>query len=300
MTTSSLCSYVNLTRNCSSRHGSAITKFTPHYMAGNLTARACADYFAGTGRQASSTYCIGSDGSIAQSVDEDMRPWTSSSSWNDRQAITVEVADVDNDTGEVTQAAWDALVALAVDVCQRYGFRLEYTGDRNGSLTEHRMFAATSCPGAYLHDRMARLASEVNARLDGGGTTYVPPASEASNDDGMRDFPQSPLVYDGYFGPLTVKQVQWCVRVKGYYTGWVDGDFGPMTKRALQSYLTDLGCYSGWIDGDFGILSTKALQTHLRQVGTYWTDGYGWCDIDGSWGRLTTIALQRAINGNLL
>lgn len=300
MTTSSLCSYVNLTSNCSSRHGSAITKFTPHYMAGNLTARGCADYFAGTGRQASSTYCIGSDGSIAQSVDEDMRAWTSSSAWNDRQAITVEVADVDNGTGEVTQAAWDALVALAVDVCQRYGFRLEYTGDRSGSLTEHRMFAATDCPGAYLHDRMGQLADEVNARLDGGGTTYVPPAGEASNGEGMRDFPQSPLAYDGYFGPLTTKQVQWCVRVKGYYTGWVDGDFGPMTKKALQSYLTDLGCYSGWVDGDFGTLSTKALQQHLRDVGTYWTDGYGWCDIDGSWGRLTTIALQRAINGNLL
>ena len=68
MTTSSLCSYVNLTSNCSSRHGNAITKLTPHYMAGNLTARACADYFASTGRQASSNYCIGSDGAIAQSV----------------------------------------------------------------------------------------------------------------------------------------------------------------------------------------------------------------------------------------
>ena len=118
--------------------------------------------------------------------------------------------------------------------------------------------------------------------------------------DGALDFPEDPLLYDGWFGPETVKQVQLCLRAHGLYSGLIDGDFGPMTKRALQSYLTDLGCYSGWIDGDFGILSTKALQTHLRQVGTYWTDGYGWCDVDGSWGRLTTIALQRAINGNLL
>jgi peptidoglycan hydrolase-like protein with peptidoglycan-binding domain len=300
MTASSLCSYLNLTKNCSSRHGNAITKFTPHYMAGNLTAQACTELFKDTSRQASSNYCIGSDGLIAQSVDEDMRAWTSSSAWNDCRAITVEVANVDNVTGEVTSAAWNALVALAVDVCKRYGFRLNYTGDRNGSLTEHRMFAATACPGPYLHDHMQQLADEVNAQLDGKEYTYVPPATEATNSDGMRDFPQSPLIYDGYFGPLTVKQVQWCVRVNGFYTGWIDGDFGPMTKKALQSYLTGLGCYSGWIDGDFGTLSTKALQQHLRDVGTYWTDGYGWCEIDGSWGKLTTIALQRAINGNLL
>jgi hypothetical protein len=39
------------------------------------------------------------------------------------------------------------LVNLCVDICKRYGFRLNYTGNANGSLTEHRMFASTSCPG---------------------------------------------------------------------------------------------------------------------------------------------------------
>ena len=62
------------------------------------------------------------------------------------------------------------MVGLCADICTRYRFRLNYTGDRNGSLTEHGMFASTACPGAWLHAHMGKLASEVNARLDGGST----------------------------------------------------------------------------------------------------------------------------------
>ena len=58
------------------------------------------------------------------------------------------------------------MIELAVDVCTRYGFRLEYDGTPNGSLTRHNMFAATSCPGPYLQDRFELLAKTVNARLD--------------------------------------------------------------------------------------------------------------------------------------
>lgn len=47
----------------------------------------------------------------------------------------------------MSQKTWDALVGLCADICTRYGFRLNYTGDRNGSLTEHGMFASTACPG---------------------------------------------------------------------------------------------------------------------------------------------------------
>mgnify|MGYP000851515173 CR=1 FL=1 len=70
----------------------------------------------------------------------------------------------------MSQKTWDALVGLCADICTRYRFRLNYTGDRNGSLTEHGMFASTACPGAWLHARMGKLASEVNERLDGGST----------------------------------------------------------------------------------------------------------------------------------
>ena len=128
------------------------------------------------------------------------------------------------------------------------------------------------------------------------------PASSGSSGmpDGALDFPEDPLLYDGWFGPETVKQVQLCLRVHGLYSGLIDGDFGPMTKKAFQRYLANLGYYSGLVDGDFGPMSTKALQSYLIDRGTYWKAGYGWCDVDGDWGSLTTIALQRAINGNLL
>lgn len=126
------------------------------------------------------------------------------------------------------------------------------------------------------------------------------PSGSSGMPDGAVDFPEDPLIYDGYFGPETTKQVQLCLRVHGLYSGYIDGDFGPMTKKAFQRYLANLGYYSGLVDGDFGPMSVRALQSYLRDRGTYWKAGYGWCDVDGDWGSLTTIALQRAINGNRL
>ena len=166
MTRSSLCTYTNITSNHSNgRGGNSVCKITPHYMCAYWSGRGCADYFASTSRQASSNYCIGVNGDIAMSVDEDDRAWTSSSGWNDRQAITIECGN--NDDSSLSDATWESLVSLCVDICQRYGFSLNYTGDQYGSLTEHRMFASTDCPGEWLHANMSRLADEVNARLNG-------------------------------------------------------------------------------------------------------------------------------------
>lgn len=158
--------------NCGSRNGKKICKFTPHYMAGDLTVERCGDVFKPKSRQASSTYGIGSDGRIACYVDEESRPWTSSSSANDSLAITVEVANTSNVTGQITDAAWKSLVKLATDVCYRYGFRLKWTGNSSGSLTCHYMFSDTSCPGPYLKKNMARLAKEVNDNLDKKNTSF--------------------------------------------------------------------------------------------------------------------------------
>ena len=107
------------------RKGYKVCKFTPHHMAGVLTGEQCARIFQRAGRQASANYCIGNDGGIVGCVDEDNRAWTSSSSWNDCQAITVEVSNSSmGGDWPVSDAAWKSLVDLAVDVCQRYGFRL--------------------------------------------------------------------------------------------------------------------------------------------------------------------------------
>ncbi len=157
------------------RGGYKICKVTVHHMACQWSAERCAQSFQVEGRMASANYCIGSDGTIVANVDEENRAWTSSNYYNDCQAITVEVA---NETcapnWTVSSKAWNALVNLCVDVCKRYGFRLSYTGNANGSLTEHRMFAATSCPGPYLHSKMNQLVQEVNARLDGKPVSSTP------------------------------------------------------------------------------------------------------------------------------
>lgn len=151
------------------RNGHKICKFTPHIMAGILTGKQCAvNIFQNPNRIASANYCIGNDGDLVCNVYEEDRAYTSSSRSNDNQAITVEVSNCEyGGDWKISDKAWNTLVNLAVDVCTRYGFRLEYDGTPNGSLTRHNMFANTACPGKYLQSRFQELADTVNARLDG-------------------------------------------------------------------------------------------------------------------------------------
>ena len=138
-------------------------------MSGILTGRQCAKIFQNPNRNASANYCIGYDGDIILCVDEYYRAWTSSNKDNDQQAITIECSN-DQIGGEwhISDATWNSLVALCVDICRRYNFRLEFNGNPSGSLTMHKMFANTDCPGPYLGSRFDELENTVNAILDGG------------------------------------------------------------------------------------------------------------------------------------
>jgi len=159
------------------RRGYKICKITPHHMAGKLTAKQCGNIFANPNRQASSNYGIGYDGEIACYVDEENRAWTSSNSVNDCQAITIEVSNSANgNPWPMSDAAWNSLVNLCVDICRRHNFRLTYDGTKNGSLTRHDMFANTCCPGPTLGERFPELAETVNRILDGGNTPTPAPA----------------------------------------------------------------------------------------------------------------------------
>ena len=164
------------------RNGHKICKFTPHIMAGILTGKQCAvNIFQNPNRIASANYCIGNDGDIVCNVYEEDRAYTSSSRSNDNQAITVEVSNCEyGGDWKISDAAWNSLVKLAVDVCRRYGFRLVYDGTPNGSLTRHNMFANTSCPGKYLQSRFQELADTVNAQLDGESTPTPAPTPSVS------------------------------------------------------------------------------------------------------------------------
>ena len=168
MSNSSLVNYTKLSPNYTEMNNKVNKKITIHHMAGNLSVEACGNVFASKSRKASSNYGVGTDGRIGLYVDEGNRAWTSSSSSNDSQAVTIEVA---NDGGapdwHVSDKALAATINLCVDICKRNGIeKLNYTGDASGNLTEHNYFAATACPGPYLKSKLSYIAEEVNKQLN--------------------------------------------------------------------------------------------------------------------------------------
>lgn len=248
------------------RGGYKVCKITPHHMACQWSAERCAQSFQVSGRMASANYCIGSDGTIVANVDEENRAWTSSNYYNDCQAITIEIA---NETcapnWTISTKAWNALVNICVDICKRYGFRLNYTGNANGSLTEHRMFAATSCPGPYLHSKMPQLALEVNARLDGHTVAPTQP-STPNAPSGEKYSAGLPICTN----TLSVN----CYGTGKVYKGDWNGTIGRVIKGAKYPYRVDRnGVAIGWtndtgIDTDPHIPggSTQSVQTVLNCI----------------------------------
>lgn len=179
MANSPLATYSNITSNHSGKRTAKITKITPHYMAAAWSGKQCADYFAGTGRQASSNYCVGINGDIAISVPEDCRAWTSSSNWNDQQAVTIECGN--NPDSSLPAAGYNALVQLCADICKRNGINPHYDGTINGTITYHSMFASTSCPGAWLLQKITSGQFEADIKKAMGQTVSTPSKPAATN-----------------------------------------------------------------------------------------------------------------------
>ena len=160
--------YLPVPGKCTVPRQDEVRKVTVHHMAGNLDVWGCQDVFNVPGREASSNYGIDSEGRIACYIDEDDRAWTSASWWNDNQAITLEVADYDTSKWSPSDEAYDATVALCADICNRYGIEPYYDGTPNGTFTEHRMYASTSCPGPWWHARMSQFVQDVIDEMEGG------------------------------------------------------------------------------------------------------------------------------------
>jgi N-acetyl-anhydromuramyl-L-alanine amidase AmpD len=228
MSNSSLVSYTNISPNSSARTA-PISKITIHHTAVvNASLEGLGNGFANPNRQASSNYGIDSNGRIGLFVDESRRAWTSSSRENDNVAITIEVS---NSTGspnwEVSDKAYEALIALCVDICKRNNIKeLNYTGDRQGNLTRHNMFAATTCPGPYLQSRFSDIAERVNKEL--GKTTTTTNKGVVVELDILRQ---------GMSGPQ-VKTLQRLLLALGYEMGGygADGSFGPATYSAVIAF----------------------------------------------------------------
>lgn len=169
MSNSPLASYTQLApaSNTWGKRTGIITKITPHHAAGVLSVESLCNIFSNPSRGASANYCIGNDGRIGLVVEESNTAGTSSNYENDNQAITIEVSNCENGgQWRVSDAAYNALIDLCVDICKRNGIsQLNFTGDANGNLTAHRMFAPTDCPGDYLYSKFPEIAQKVNERL---------------------------------------------------------------------------------------------------------------------------------------
>lgn len=181
MSNSPLVSYTKISPNKSSPRNHKIDTVTIHCVVGQCSVETLGNVFAPTSRQASSNYGIGYDGRIGMYVEEKDRSWCSSNAANDNRAITIEVASDTKEPYAVTDKAYAALIDLLVDICKRNGIKelvwstnkADRVNHKNGcNMTVHRDYANKSCPGTYLYERHAQIASEVNKR------TNIKPAPE--------------------------------------------------------------------------------------------------------------------------
>lgn len=157
-----------------------VDRITPHVFVGFVTAQRGLEVFKqyeAERKQSSCNYVIGKDGDVGLCVEEKYRSWCSSSAANDQRAITIECASRNVEPYDLTDATYNKLIYLCADICRRYGKRkLIWIDDKDTALaynpapdemllTVHRWFAAKSCPGPWLMERMADLSSTVNALL---------------------------------------------------------------------------------------------------------------------------------------
>lgn len=172
MSNSKLVTYTKWSPNCTKPRNSTIKGVAIHCMAGNLSVETCGQVF--QSRDASSHYGIGSDGRIAQYVDEKNRAWCTSHTI-DHSIITIEVANTKAaHPWPVSDAAYKSLINLLVDICKRNGIKkLLWQGNKSlmgqwdkQNMVVHRWTAAKACPGDYLYNLHWQIAKEVNERLD--------------------------------------------------------------------------------------------------------------------------------------
>jgi hypothetical protein len=249
MSNSNLVNYTRLSPNNSGIRTHAISRITPHCVVGQLTVENLGNCFASTIRQASCNYGIGTDGKILLCVDEDKRSWCSSSNDNDQRAVTIECASDKTAPYAFNDKVYNSLINLCVDICKRNNkTKLIWIADKNTALkynlasnemllTVHRWFAAKSCPGDWMYNRMGDLAEAVTNKLSGSSVVASTTTSKVSS---------------------SVTTASYKVRVT---VGSLNIRKGPSTSNPIVGTITDKGVYTiveeknGW-----GLL--KSYQTN--------------------------------------
>ncbi len=180
MSNSKLVVYTKLSPHCTKPRQGKIKGISIHTMAGPGSVEGCGQVFQTS--EASSHYGIGPDGRIGQYVLEENRAWCCSHKV-DHQVVTIEVSSIQSyeEPYECTAAAFESLIDLCVDICQRNGIKKliwkegkrycpAFTGNwAVCNMVPHRYTTdkGKSCPGNYLFGKYGEIAERVNAQLKG-------------------------------------------------------------------------------------------------------------------------------------
>lgn len=180
MSNSKLVVYTKLSPHCTKPRQGKIKGISIHTMAGPGSVEGCGQVFQTS--EASSHYGIGPDGRIGQYVLEENRAWCCSHRV-DHEVVTIEVSSIQayKEPYECTAAAFESLIDLCVDICQRNGIKeliwkegKQYCPAFTGNwavcnMVPHRYTTdkGKSCPGNYLFGKYGEIAERVNARLKG-------------------------------------------------------------------------------------------------------------------------------------
>ena len=180
MSNSKLVVYTKLSPHCTKPRQGKIKGISIHTMAGPGSVEGCGQVFQTS--EASSHYGIGPDGRIGQYVLEENRAWCCSHKV-DHEVVTIEVSSIQSyqEPYECTDAAFESLIDLCVDICQRNGIKKliwkegkqycpAFTGNWSVcNMVPHRYTTdkGKSCPGNYLFGKYGEIAERVNARLKG-------------------------------------------------------------------------------------------------------------------------------------
>jgi len=146
-TNSPLVEYTHISPYRNSPRNQPITKITWHHTAGVCSLEQFDEIVHRPGRNMSSNYMVDKDARVGLFCPESDRCWCSSSSWNDNRAVVLEISN-SKSGGDwpISDKVYQKCIELTVDICKRNGIKkLTFTGDKNGSLTFHRFYAATGC-----------------------------------------------------------------------------------------------------------------------------------------------------------
>lgn len=195
MSNSPLVSYTKISPHKNSPRNHKIDTITIHCFVGQVSVERMGKSFTGE-IQKSCNYGVAYDGQIGMYVEEKDRSWCSSNRDNDHRAITIEVASDTSHPYAVKDAAYNALIDLLVDICQRNEIKeLKWEGKKSligqvdkQNMTVHRWFTDKACPGEYLYSRHGEIAKKVNARLNGEQGSIAEFKMETSNPREIWDF----------------------------------------------------------------------------------------------------------------